>query len=293
MYNKYFGNFLLQKQIITPDQLKGVLRLQEEAHVKLGILAIESGIMNASQVVKVHHMQSTQDRRFGDLAVEQGYMTEDNLVTLLSKQRESHVLLGQILVDQKLLSYEVYESLLAKYREESGFTQDEIDVLKRNNPDEIVKMLLRDIQGQDAVLFKAYIELFVRNIIRFVDREMIIEKPFVSDAYAYENVAFQKIVGAHTIITGIAAADKAAVKFASIYADDKFETMDIYAKDSLGEFMNCQNGLFISNLYHQNIKCDLEPQQTAQNGVLKTAGQLLIVPCQLSFGKIDIVFGLQ
>ncbi len=292
MYNKYFGNYLLKKQIISPEQLKEVLRAQESTRVKLGVLAIESGLMNASQVKRIHQEQMTKDMRFGDIAVGAGYMTESQLLELLKKQRESHVLLGQILVDQEILSYESYERLLEKYKKDSGFTERELEILKSNNTDQIVGMMLENLEKPNEGVFKEYIELFIRNIVRFIDSEVIIEKPYVTDNYSYDYFAFQKIIGEHDILTGILTDEASAVKFAAIYAEEPIETMDALAKDSLGEFMNCQNGLFISNLYHKSVKCDLEPQMISHDGILKAKNQLIIVPCQLNFGKIEIVFNI-
>ncbi|WKY47893.1 chemotaxis protein CheX [Eubacteriaceae bacterium ES3] len=292
MYNKYFGNYLLKKKIITPEQLKEVLNKQESSRVKLGVLAIESGLMNAQQVNKVHHLQAIKDMRFGDLAIEVGFLTKADLETLLTKQKESHILLGQILLDQGLLTFEKYEKLLLSYKEDSGFSEEEIQILKSSNTDDIVKMIMGNQEDTEMLVFEEYIELFVRNIIRFIDREMMIERPYTKDSYAYENLASQKIIGDYNIETGISAEEETAVEFASIYAEEAIDSMNDLVKDALGEFMNCQNGLFISNLYHKNIKCDLEAQTMDQEGELKALNKLLIVPCQLSFGKIEIVLNI-
>ena len=68
MFNRYFGNYLLSKRIISSDKLKTVLEQQNEGRVKLGVLAIESGYMKAEQVTKIHDLQVKKDRRFGELA---------------------------------------------------------------------------------------------------------------------------------------------------------------------------------------------------------------------------------
>ncbi|WKY44740.1 chemotaxis protein CheX [Eubacteriaceae bacterium ES2] len=288
MYNKYFGNYLLKKRIVSPEQLKQVLKAQESARVMLGVLAIESGMMNAAQINKVHGLQMTKDMRFGELAIAEGFITEENLAVLLKKQKESHVLLGQILLDQGILDYEAYEKILAAYKIDSGFSDHEIEVLKGNNTDEIVRMIIGN--DPELAIFEEYMELFVRNLVRFIDRDLIIEKPFAVDNFTYEYLASQQIVGDYKIATAICADAETAVKFAAVYAEETIESMNDLAKDALGEFMNCQNGLFISNLYHKNVKCDLEAQMFSQKGELKAVNQLLVVPCQLGFGKIEIIF---
>ncbi len=57
MFNKYFGNYILTKKVLSNDQIRGVLAKQQTARAKLGVLAIESGYMTAFQVNRVHKLQ--------------------------------------------------------------------------------------------------------------------------------------------------------------------------------------------------------------------------------------------
>ncbi|MCG8484747.1 MAG: hypothetical protein MJA31_15645 [Clostridia bacterium] len=292
MFNKYFGNYILTKNIITNDQLKNVLSKQKSAKVKLGVLAIESGYMNAFQVNRVHKLQVLQDKRFGEIAINEGFLTEEKLAGLLSSQKNSHIMIGQILVDEEILTYDEYEKLLIEYKKDSGFTDKEIEILKSNNTDEIVNMFIKMQKTNEVVLFQEYVELFLRNIIRFVDSDLMIDKPYCLVSYEYKNLASQEIVGENKIITGISADDEVLVKFAGIYAEEEITEMDEMARDAIGEFMNCQNGLFVSNLYHKGINHDLNPQKFDFNSRLNQNNQLFVLPCSLSIGNIDIIFNI-
>ena len=46
MHTQFFGNFLLNKGIITPEQLIEALKVQSSTHKKFGTLAIHSGYMS-------------------------------------------------------------------------------------------------------------------------------------------------------------------------------------------------------------------------------------------------------
>ncbi len=291
MFNRYFGNYILQKKIITPEQLKRVLSEQKSERVKLGVLAIEAGYMTALQVESVHKLQVIQDKRFGEIAIAEGLMDEETLMTLLNKQKTSQVMLGQILVDEELVSYEDYERLLTDYKKDSGFSDEEIEILKSNNTDDIVSLIINIEQTDEVEFFAEYVELFLRNIVRFIDRDIIIEKPSTTTDYDYRHYACQNIIGDHSMETGIAADDEVFAKFASIYAEEELEEIAEMA-DAVGEFMNSQNGLFISNLYHNQINCDLEPQKYLSEGMLTPRNRLLVVPCEVSFGKFDIIFNI-
>lgn len=292
MFNKYFGNYILTQKVLTPEQLKNVLLQQESTRVKLGILAIDSGCMTAFQVNRVHKLQTLQDKRFGEIAISEGFLTEDRLIELLDRQKTSEIMLGQVLVDDGLLDYEQYEALLANYKKDSGFSDQEIEILKSNDTDAIVGLFI-DMEKTGVVeLFSEYIELFIRNIVRFVYRDVIISKPYQADTYSFEHYAGQQITGAHAIDTGISADTRVFAEFAGIYAEESLTGVDEIAKDALGEFMNSQNGLFVSNLYHKNIHCDLVPQQYQANHTIKKRNRLFVMPCELSFGKIEIVFNI-
>ena len=39
MYTQFFGNFLLQRNIVTPDQLIAAINQEATSHIKLGTLA--------------------------------------------------------------------------------------------------------------------------------------------------------------------------------------------------------------------------------------------------------------
>ena len=291
MFNKYFGNYILSRKIFNNDQIKLVLAKQQSARPKLGVLAIESGYLTAFQVDRVHKLQVLHDKKFGELAIDEGYLDESKLMELLNKQKTSQVLLGQVLVDEGLLTYAGYESLLIDYKKDSGFTDQEIDILKRSNADEVVSLFIKeDGEGLLVDLYREYVELFVRNIVRFIDSDITLDYAYSVENYQSEGLAIQEIIGDHQIETGAAGEEAVLARFASIYAGEDLPTLDDLAKDALGEFMNSQNGLFVSNLYHKNVNCNLNPQQFMHKANIRQRQRLYILPCHLSFGSINIIF---
>lgn len=100
MFTQFFGNYLLNQKLVTPEQLVDALQEKQNTRMKLGVLAINAGYMTASQVERVHELQSKMDKRIGDIAVELGYMTEDQVMELLHAQPLGYLLLGQALVDK-------------------------------------------------------------------------------------------------------------------------------------------------------------------------------------------------
>lgn len=47
MFSQYFGQYLLNEKYLTAEQLKASLEYQQSVRLKLGVLAINAGYMNA------------------------------------------------------------------------------------------------------------------------------------------------------------------------------------------------------------------------------------------------------
>lgn len=290
MFNQYFGIYLLEKNIITPEQLRIVLEELKSSKVKLGVLAIDSGYMNAAQVNKVHKLQIAKDKKFGELAIEEGYLTEEKLDDLLHAQRKSNVLLGQVLIEKGYFTFEKYESVLFQYNEDSGFNSEDIKALKNKDVHKILAKFTKKVNSLDSEMVHDYFELFIRNLIRFIDGEIRIDEASEIDCYTFNQIITQKMEGKYNLFTGFAGSESTMARFASIYAEEELGGIEAMVKDSLGEFLNCQNGLFLSNLSHQGIELELIPSEFNKNATLKTIKNMVIIPCYLSFGKIDLIY---
>ncbi|ATW27459.1 hypothetical protein [Candidatus Formimonas warabiya] len=290
MFNQYFGNYLLEKRIVTPEQLRVVLAEQKSIKVKLGVLAIDSGYMNAAQVNQIHRLQAARDKKFGELAVEKGYLTEEKLDDLLKAQKKSNVLLGQALIEKGYLTFEKYEGVLLQYHEDSGFGPDEMKALKDNDVKKIVDIFLKTVDRPDNGIYHDYLELFIRNLVRFIDDEIRVEEAEEIDSYPFHHFITQRMDGQHPLFTGFSGAESTLARFASLYAQEACPGMDAMAKDALAEFLNCHNGLFLSNLSHQGVELELYPSEVKENGILRPVKKLYRIPCYLSFGEIDVIF---
>lgn len=290
MFNQHFGNYLLEKKILKPEELRLVLEEQKSAKVKLGILAIDAGYMNAAQVERIHKLQTAKDRRFGELAVEEGLMTENQLNELLHTQKKSNVLLGQVLIEKGFFTFEKYEEVLLQYKQTSCLTTDEIQALKNNDVEKITDIFLKNLSSGHDSITHDYFELFLRNIVRFIDDEIRVEEAEETDVYHFNYLVTQRIEGECSFFSGFSAPETVLTRLASIYAEEGLDGINPLAEDSLGEFLNCQNGLFLSHLSHEGIELNLFPAEVKKGGTLKSAGKLYVIPCHLSFGKIDFLF---
>ena len=86
MYAQFFGNYLLNRKAVTPEQLAKAIANSSNTHIKLGTLAMHKGFMTAAEVDEVCFLQTREDKRFGEIAIERNYLFEDQLEDLLKSQ---------------------------------------------------------------------------------------------------------------------------------------------------------------------------------------------------------------
>jgi hypothetical protein len=48
--------------------------------------------------------------------------------------------------------------------------------------------------------------------------------------------------------------------------------------------------LFLSHQAHKGIELELFPSEVKKDGILKPMEKLYVIPCHLSFGRIDLLF---
>ncbi len=119
LYGRLFGEFLVDKKVITQGQLREALEMQKQTRKPLGLLGVDLGYLRAGQVVEVLREQRGTEEPFGRLAVARGFLTQDQLEELLDRQAESHLFLGEALVRMGVLTYDRLEVLLDAFHPEN------------------------------------------------------------------------------------------------------------------------------------------------------------------------------
>lgn len=268
MFAQYFGQFLLNRSIVTASELDQALSAQAETRVKLGVLAINKGYMTPVQVEQVHQTQTKIDKRFGEIAVDMGHLTEEVVTELLSSQQSAHLTLGQALIDQGTMNYETFSTALNLYKKDYSLTDDQFESIVNGSIEALVESILLK---QNMILGQAltdYISLFAKNIIRFIDSHIRIEIIPTDSAAAYEWTAYQSLVSSdrsRSRITAISATEPSFLQLASIYAQESIEEPGEMMEASVGELLNLHNGIYLVNLSNRSIELDLEPQAVVRS----------------------------
>lgn len=289
MYSQYFGHFLLNKGLIKPEQLADALEYQRSVHLKLGVIAVNAGLMSPAQVEIIHNMQKRVDRRFGELAIEKGFINEEQLNTMLTTQKQGHLMLGQALIDRNYFTLEQLQSALDHYKKESGMSTRQFNVVKSDETQEIEEIFLNFGETILSKTYSDYVTLLIKNIIRFIDDNPVIEINKLNGDYSAEWYAYQNIHGVVSLETGIACSEEAFIKLAAKFAQEDITEADELAQASVGEFLNLHNGIFLVNMSNNGVELDMKPQEVVRNHTVKGSDKIYVITCNMSWGKFDLL----
>ena len=118
MLSYLFGQYLLECELISTEQLTDGLRYQRSNNRVLGELAVELGLLNRQKILKILEWQLSVDKDFGQVAKEMGFLNDEQLEQLLELQQERHVYLGEALVAQGILKPAELEDALKHFHGE-------------------------------------------------------------------------------------------------------------------------------------------------------------------------------
>ena len=283
MFAQLFGYYLLDKNIISPDQLNEALVNKNIYKERLGSLFVESGYMTNEQVEYIHSEQKRFDKNMGDLAVFLGFLSRAQMEELLGKQNNGDIALADALLNKGYITKTEYDNLLKAYRQELGLTS-EVDSRNDLKRDIISIYNLDEMKNSDA--YADYASLFVRNSVRFVGDDFAFTSFNPVKDTEQECMIMQDIKGPDSLRTAICGSQKAFNAFAARCAGK--DTFDCSNRD-VANFLNLQNGLYAANVFaSDSSKLSLGKIGYSQDELIGTEKDKLIIPLSFTFGKIYI-----
>lgn len=284
MFAQLFGYYLLDKNIISKEQLNEALVNKNIYKERLGSLFTTAGYMTPEQVEYVHHEQMRFDKKMGDIAVFLGFLTRRQMEELLDKQDRDDTALGEALVAKGYITKSEYENLIKAYRQELGLTSDIND--KNNLKKDIISIYnLDDLPDKD--IFSEYVSLFVRNSIRFVGDDFAFscfdpEREGEQECTIYQNIEGKNV----SLKTAVAGSQKAFNAFAVRCAEKKAYEC---SHSDVGDFLSLQNGLYAANTFAaDSSRLTLGTLEYSENEWLSAGRRGLVIPLSFTFGKIYI-----
>ena len=293
MYAQFFGNYLLSKRVVTPEQLIQAIEEQHIRHIKIGLLAINAGLMTVEQVDKLLLRQTEENKKFGELAIEENFLTEEQLRSLLNQQIPVYLLIGERLVENGFITESRLEELITSYQEENQFRHlDKTDEQQEN-----LQALTRNLFMLTAMKIPhhmyQYLTLLFNNLVRFIGEDFLPLNPSLCTEYVTTHCSGQVINGEFSLAAYLDMEEETAVSFASRFADTNFKEYDEYVHASIGDFLNWQNGLFNVNMSNtESMELLLNPIVDMENSMISSSTDMILLPIAYPFGTINFIFKL-
>ncbi|MBE5939453.1 MAG: chemotaxis protein CheX [Lachnospiraceae bacterium] len=290
MFTQFFGNYLLNNQYVTAEQLIEGIHIKSKTRLKLGVLAIDAGYMTAAQVEEVHERQMLVDKRIGDIAVEMGYLTEAQVEELLGNQKKGYLLLGQALVDKGFMTNDQFEEAISNYKSKYKIDDSVSEEASDLKAAEMVKELC-DFSYEDSKMYTDYVVLLLKNLVRFVGDDFAPIKPVLEKATVKYKSVSQKVKGSFSMDMAVAFDDEnSMVEFANRYSDEMFTVDEMeYIEAAACDFINIHNGLFTVNVSSEsNEELTLTPPEVFE-GKTDIEVEAIVFPIKFTFGEVKFI----
>lgn len=288
MLDRLLGKYMVEKGILTKEQLRQVYHVQETNRAKLGVIAVSEKLMSIAQAEQVNSLQATVDKKFGDIAIEKGYLTDSQVGRLLELQGNSYLAFVQAIVDLGYLTMERIVTTEDEFRKDQGFGESVLNDLKEGDIEKIVPVFI----DTDKSIIKKMFAMGIKNMYRLVDNHIYVGKAYTVTSIRDEMIGFQKFHGDENATIAILGKADDVQKMAVAYTKEEFIETDEDALDAICELINCINGLYASDRSRENIKIELEPP------VFKTAfseisgSEMIVMPVYISGGTVKYLIAI-
>ena len=117
---KFFGQFLVENNIVSREALLKAIDLQEQKNLKFGEMALSLGCVSKEDIERAHNAQMSKDMKLGDVLVEMGILTQNQLSDIVTRQNNTHLYIGEALVQVGALNSEQLQKHLEAFKQDQA-----------------------------------------------------------------------------------------------------------------------------------------------------------------------------
>jgi CheY-specific phosphatase CheX len=274
MLNRLFGNYLVEKQKLSKEQLDSLLPVDKNLKAEVETIAVITKIIPPSAVQDILSQLDSSSERFGDKAIEEGYLTDEKLDEILTYQLNGFMKFVQSLLNKEILTLNQINPLLNDFQSAGGFNNAQMNSLIRDDLEQCVNIF---VPLRSEAIRNLTVTL-IQSIRRLIDRDMYLEKAYTARSLQLDRYACQMIIGDMRIKVYMSAPDNGLLGIANYFTGDKYETVTEDALDNVGEFINCVNGLFATNLSYDDISVDMNSPEYSLEGPFLSNEKMYVIP---------------
>lgn len=276
---KYFGQYLIEKGIVSPGDLLKAMDLQGKTNLSLGDITVQAGLISPEQLEKIQQYQILHNMTFMKAARELACISPQELETIVSRQMSNNMLLGDCLVKLKILSQEQIETHFKFFRTEQSILE--------------FKILNAIAAHSNAVLIETIIQSTV-NLFRY----LLDVQPRIGGFYSngsasqvcsdYQWVALQNLSGDYMCNVELFLSKDIVLKISSSLLKRQVAEISELSLDSSKEFLNIIVGYVCSALSLKNIKCDPTVPEIQEIEQYSPSEKQIRVPFLLPQGQVEV-----
>ncbi len=273
MLNRLFGNYLVEKQYVTQEQLEQLLPVPQDMTVKLETVALVRKVLQPAQVqMLLEKMDDTAN--FGDTAVEEGLISEERLEQLVSFQTNSFMKFMQLLTDKDYVRLEQLNQVISSFEEECEYSDAQMDSLILDDLEEIIKIFipLKNHNLQELTI------TLIQTLKRLIDKEVYLDRAYACNELQLATYAGQAVIGDMNFKVYLSGVGNDLLGIANYFTSARYDQLNEDALDNVGEFINCVNGLFATNMSYEDVMIDMSSPEYSMDGLNLNENQLFVIP---------------
>lgn len=274
MLNRLMGNYLVEKEYITQEQLEQLLPVPHDLSADIEVIAVIRKALTAAQVDELLDKKENLSVRFGEFAVEEGLITDDRLDELIALESNPFMRFMQLLLNHQFLRIEQLLPTLHSFQEESGYTEEHLESLILDDLEEIIKIF---VPTEDTIL-QELTGTLIQTMKRLIDKEVYLDRAYFADSMQLDHYACQRISGDMNLTLYISGADSQLLGLANYFAGNHYDSIGEDALDNVSEFINCVNGLFATNASYDDVMVDMNSPEYSMEGRCLNENRLLVIP---------------
>lgn len=291
MLTQFFGNYLVDRNIITTEQLLEALRLKHEKNQTMAAMALSLGYMTEEETEDVHNMQVIRDVEFTSMALQLNYLTPAQAAELEEAQHFGYLVLARSIIDLGFVKMEDMANAIADYEFDFQLSFSNSLNFDKEKIQEMIHKYYNFPDDEDMTPAEEYAIMLMHNIIRFIGDDFRLagklnKIPFVPNMEEDTQHITGDIKGGTTII-----GYKDFMKeFANRYSGEELE--EEYISIAIQDFLNQHNGLFSMELSEEH---SIEIELTATETMEPASDDFeyrYILPIEFTFGTIYFCFSL-
>lgn len=274
MINRLFGNYLVEKQILSQSQLDELLPVQKDFKAEVETIAVINKVLTSAAAQELLQRIDKENEHFGEAAIEAGYLSDEKLDEILTYQTNTFMKFVQSLLDRGTFSLEQINPFLNEFQQLGGYSDAQISSLIHDDLEECIHIFVPLKSEQ----LKEFTLTLVRTIRRLIDSDTYLDKAYTARSLQLDKYACQMIVGDMHMKVYISAPGNDLLAIANYFTEDTYDAVDEDALDNVGEFINCVNGLFATNLSYDDILIDMNSPEYSVDGPFISNEKLYVIP---------------